>query len=286
MITDRDTNFVYFSSLIKERPALQSFWLYLGKALKKAGIPYGFIENTNDIWCRDYMPVQIAPKAFVQFTFYPSSCDNVKHRHTITNTSLVRLSSSLSGTTTQHPLLMDGGNVVRAANAVVMTEHIFKENKTLAKEEVLSQLKQALQVKQLYIIPSQPHDFTGHADGMVRFVDEHTLLVADYSQELDYWKTRYRNALQKTNLRLIDFPAVNSERKNKGGDYTAHGCYINFAWIGDVILFPQFDLPEDKEALKEVKRIFKDCQVIPVDCADLAEESGVLNCATWNVRIK
>ena len=53
MITDRDTNFVYFSSLIKERPALKSFWLNLEKELQRAGIKYGFIENTNDIWCRD-----------------------------------------------------------------------------------------------------------------------------------------------------------------------------------------------------------------------------------------
>lgn len=285
MITDRDTNFVYFSSLIKERQALKSFWLYLEKTLKRAGIPYGFIENTNDIWCRDYMPVQVAPKAFVQFKYYPSSCDNEKYRPTITDTSQVRLSSPLPGITTQHPLLLDGGNVVRATNAVVMTEHIFKENKTLDKEDVVSQLKRALQVEQLYVIPSQPYDFTGHADGMVRFVDENTLLVADYSQELDYWKTRYRNALQKTGLRLIDFPAVNTKRKNKGGDYTAHGCYINFAWIGDVILFPQFDLLEDNAALKEVKQVFKDYEVIPVPAADIAEDGGVLNCATWNVQI-
>jgi agmatine deiminase len=283
MITDRDTNYVYFSSLIKERPALKSFWQDLEKELKRAGIAYGFIENTKDIWCRDYMPVQVAPKQFVQFKYFPSYCDTVKYRPTITNTTQVKLSNPQSSTTRQHPLLLDGGNVVRSSNAVVITERIFKENKALTKENVLSQLKQALQVEQLYLIPSQPGDFTGHSDGMVRFINDHTLLVADYSEEKDYWKTKYRNALQKTGLRLLDFPAVNTERKSKEGHYTAHGCYINFAWIGDIILFPQFDLPEDKEALKEANRIFKDYQVIPVPSADLAEDGGVLNCATWNV---
>ncbi|PKV75299.1 agmatine deiminase family protein [Pontibacter ramchanderi] len=285
MITDRDTNFVYFSSLIKERPALKSFWRYLEKELHRAGINYGFIENTNDIWCRDYMPVQVAPKAFVQFKYYPSYCDTIKYRPSITDTAQVQLSNPLPGTSIQHPLLLDGGNVVRSRNAVVMTERIFKENKTIAKEDVIAQLKQALQVEQLYLIPSQPYDFTGHSDGMVRFVDNHTLLVADYNEELDYWKTKYRNALQKTELRLLDFPAVNTERKSKEGNYTAHGCYINFAQIGDVILFPQFDLPEDKEAFKEAKRIFKNCQVIPVASGELAEDGGVLNCVTWNVRV-
>lgn len=285
MISDRDTNFVYFSSLIKERPALKSFWRNLEKKLQRAGIPYGFIENTNDIWCRDYMPVQVAPKAFMQFKYYPSYCDTVKYRPTITDTTQVQVSTPLPGSTVQHPLLLDGGNVVRSGNAVVMTERIFKENKAIAKENVLAQLKQALQVEQLYLIPSQPGDFTGHSDGMVRFVDDHTLLVADYSGEKDYWKTRYSNALKKTGLHLIEFPAVNTERKSKEGNYTAHGCYINFAQIGDVILFPEFGLPEDKEALSEVKRIFKDYRVIPVPSGELAEDGGVLNCATWNVRV-
>ncbi|SIQ99463.1 agmatine deiminase family protein [Pontibacter lucknowensis] len=284
MINDRDTNFVYFSSLIKERPALKSFWLYLEKQLHRAGIDYGFIENTNDIWCRDYMPVQISPKAFVQFKYYPSYCNTVKYRPSITDTAQVQLSNPLPGTTVQHPLLLDGGNVVRSGNTVVMTDRVFKENKTIAKEDVIAQLKQALQVEKLYLIPSQPYDFTGHSDGMVRFVDDHTLLVADYRGELDYWKTRYRNALQKTGLRLIEFPAAPVKEKNKNGDYPATRCYINFAWIGDVILFPQFDMPEDEEALKEAKRIFNGCQVIPVPSAVLAEDGGVLNCATWNVK--
>ncbi|SFG29752.1 agmatine deiminase family protein [Pontibacter chinhatensis] len=285
MVTDRDTNFVFFSSLISERPELKSFWLYLEKILRRAGIGYGFIENTRDIWCRDYMPVQVAPKQFVQFTYSPSYCNTNKYRHLITDTTRVQLSTPLAVTPLHNTLVIDGGNVVRSGNAVVMTERVFKENKALMKETVTARLTQALKVEHLYFIPSQPYDMTGHSDGMVRFMDDHTLLVADFSRELDYWKTTYRNALQKTGLRLIDLPAVNTYVKNTQGDYTAIGCYINFAWIGNVILFPQFDLSEDKEALKEAKLIFRDYKVIPVPSSELAIDGGVLNCATWNVRV-
>jgi agmatine deiminase len=284
MVTDRDTNFVFFSSLIKERPELQSFWKYLEKTLKRAGIEYGFIENSNDIWCRDYMPVQVAPKQFVQFTYCPSYCNTNKYRHLITDTSQVKLSVPLAGKTVNHSLVIDGGNIVRSSNAVVMTERIFKENKEADKEVLVAQLKQVINVEQLHLAPSQPYDMTGHSDGMVRFVDDNTLLVADYSGEPDYWKNRYRNALQKTGLHLIEFPTVNTSIKNSKGDYTAIGCYINFAWIGEVILFPQFDLPEDKDALKQAQSIFKGYTVIPVPASELAVDGGVLNCATWNVR--
>lgn len=285
MVTDRDTNFVFFSSLVRERPELKSFWLYLERMLRRAGIGYGFIENTSDIWCRDYMPVQVAPKQFVQFTYSPSYCNTNKYRHLITDTVQVQLSAPLAGTTLRNSLVIDGGNVVCSGNTVVMTERVFKENKGIAKADLIAQLKQALQVEHLYLILSQPYDMTGHSDGMVRFVDDQTLLIADYSKELDYWKTRYRNALQKTGLRLIELPAVSTDVKNSKGDYTAIGCYINFAWIGEVILFPQFDLPEDKEALREAKRIFQSYHIIPVPAAALAMDGGVLNCATWNVRV-
>ncbi|MCP2044413.1 agmatine deiminase family protein [Pontibacter sp. HSC-36F09] len=285
MITDRDTNFVYFSNLIKERPALYEFWLYLEKALERAGIGYGFIENTSDIWCRDYMPVQVTKDKFVQFKYYPSYCDNDEYRHTITDTSQVQLKSLLAGSKLQHPLVLDGGNVVRSGNAVILTERIFSENKKLAKEDVIAQLQHALQVEELYLIPEQPDDMTGHSDGMVRFLDDHTLLVADYEKHSKSWKARYERTLRRTGLQLVKFPNVLSEERDDDGEYTAIGCYINFAWIGKVILFPQFDIPEDAEALQTARSIFSDYEVIPIPARELAIDGGVLNCVTWNVQV-
>jgi agmatine deiminase len=284
MITDRETNFVYFSSLIKERPEIKNFWLYLEKELQRAGIGYGFIENTNDIWCRDYMPVQVKADILVQFQYYPSYCNHDKWRHLITDTDQVVLSAEVPAAKKQSPLVLDGGNVVKAGNAAVITDRIFKENAGNTKE-ILKQIKDLLQVEHLYLIPAQPYDMTGHADGMVRFLDDHTLLVADYKKHSPSWKARYERALQQTGLKLIEFPNVFSTVRNKEKALTAIGCYINFAWIGNVILFPQFDLPEDEEALQTARRIFNGYEVIPVPARELAIDGGVLNCVTWNVRV-
>jgi agmatine deiminase len=284
MITDRDTNYVFFSSLIKERTELKTFWRYLEKTLKKACINYSFIDGTSDLWCRDYMPVQIAKDEYVQFVFDPSYYKTKKYKHLLTDTQKVKYNAACGMAIQNSPILLDGGNLVRSRNTVVLTERAVKENKT-TKEELLPKLKQVLKVENVHFIPAQPNETSGHSDGMVRLLDDHTLLVADYQQEQLYWKTKYERALKNTGLQLIPFPGVTTEIKNNKGEYTAIGCYINFAWIGNTILFPQFNIAEDKEALREAKQIFKDCSILPVPTAELAMFCGVLNCATWNINI-
>lgn len=55
MIADYETNVVYFSSwLEKEYPKI---YIDLVTVLKKNNVAYDIIPCTNDIWCRDYMPV-------------------------------------------------------------------------------------------------------------------------------------------------------------------------------------------------------------------------------------
>ena len=42
------------------------------RIFKKHHINYSFIKETKDIWCRDYMPVQIESEKFIQFRYDPS----------------------------------------------------------------------------------------------------------------------------------------------------------------------------------------------------------------------
>ena len=63
MIADYETNVVYFSSwLEKEYPKI---YIDLVTVLKKNNVAYDIIPCTNDIWCRDYMPVQIDEDRFL-----------------------------------------------------------------------------------------------------------------------------------------------------------------------------------------------------------------------------
>ena len=81
MITDNETNFVYFSDLLpQEHPFI--FEEIIGK-LEKNKIAYGLLSDTKDIWCRDYMPIQTDKNSFVSFKYKPSYLESENDKRSI-----------------------------------------------------------------------------------------------------------------------------------------------------------------------------------------------------------
>jgi agmatine deiminase len=69
MITDSQTNAVYFSSLLPAKcPELNA---HITEALRKRGVPFGYLSETRDIWCRDYMPIQVDKDHLVSYNYTP-----------------------------------------------------------------------------------------------------------------------------------------------------------------------------------------------------------------------
>ncbi|GAB6162128.1 hypothetical protein JCM12298_12870 [Desulfothermus naphthae] len=69
MVPEGKTNFLYFSDLLPSKYPI--FWRNLAEILQQAEINYNFLAHTKDIWCRDYMPVQIDKNEFIQFKYDP-----------------------------------------------------------------------------------------------------------------------------------------------------------------------------------------------------------------------
>jgi agmatine deiminase len=284
MITDKETNFVYFSSLIKENEKYTPFWKRLVPILNENQIGYGFIENTRDIWCRDYMPIQKQTNEFIQFEYFPDYYLTPKHIAKLTIPAETRIIDKILSEKSK--IILDGGNIIKSKKNIILTDKVFIENSNLDSNTVISSLKKELNVENVFIIPRAPYEMTGHADGMVRFINETDLLVADYSTESESWKRKMDNALEKTGLNVFSYPNELVNEKNENGDYVARGVYINFAQIGNVILLPQFGLKTDLIALERTKELFSDCQVLPINSNEIAVDGGVLNCITWNIRIE
>ncbi len=79
----------------------------------------------------------------------------------------------------------------------------------------------------------------GHADGMLRFIDENTVLVNQYPKNKDYEQFGYnlRSGLRNAGLHYVEFPY--SAWQNKDAN-DATGCYINFLEIDRYIFYPTF----------------------------------------------
>ena len=197
MITYFETNKLYLSSILKTEKYL-TFWTDLEKILTNYRIKPEFIDGTRDLWCRDYMPVQVTEKEFVQFKYLPD--------YYLTHDFIDRLTiqkemqyNKPHGINIKHvDLIVDGGNIVKNKSKAIMTKKVFEENKQRADYVVFDMLTKSLKVEELYFIPVQPYDLTGHSDGMVRFLDENTLLVNDFSKDSTSWRKLMYNALKLT----------------------------------------------------------------------------------------
>ena len=61
---------VYLSEKLRER--YPDSCKRLTQILEKNTVDYSFLKGTEDIWCRDYMPVQNASGQLIQFDYNPS----------------------------------------------------------------------------------------------------------------------------------------------------------------------------------------------------------------------
>src|SRR4051812_14801141 len=77
MVSDQDTSEAYISDLLPQRHGS------VAEDLRKAlGSRLKIIQGTKDIWCRDYMPVQVAQDRFVQFHYCPDYLKGYPHERT------------------------------------------------------------------------------------------------------------------------------------------------------------------------------------------------------------
>ena len=279
MITDQETNLVYFSGLLPKRHPV--FFNELKAILQRKGIEYGFLPHTKDIWCRDYMSVQVSKSQFVQFKYRPSYLTHYKkYRKTITDAAdtcrAIWIDSELSD------IKIDGGNIVKSRNKVIMTERIYAENRRFSRKELIGKLKTLLKVKQVIVVPECPGDRYGHADGMIRFVDgikdEETVLVNDLSGESVKFFSEFHRMLSRQGLFPVLLPYT--AYRNKGDDAT--GIYVNYFQVGKVVIYPVYGIKEDALAHKVFERYFGP-NVFPIRANAIAKKGGVLNCVSWNL---
>ena len=83
MITDPETNFLYLSGKLEQD--YNDFYNHLILLLVDLDIKHGILPNTNDIWARDYLPIQVSEDNFVQFKYDPGYLYEKNLKHTITD---------------------------------------------------------------------------------------------------------------------------------------------------------------------------------------------------------
>ena len=123
MITDNKKNFIYLADTLPSK--MPSFYKHFVKAIATAGLEYGILKGTSDIWAVDYMPVQLADNQFVQYIFKPDYLTTRKYFHLITDAERVWNNLGLETEVVSCDLVLDGGNLVYEKDTLIVTDKVF-----------------------------------------------------------------------------------------------------------------------------------------------------------------
>jgi agmatine deiminase len=276
MITDDQTNFVWFSQLLQDLFPVES--LKITSILKSFGIQHDFLKATNDIWCRDYMPVQVSQDKFIQFKYNPWYLnDTPKNKKLKSNPRKVNQANNIQAV--YKNINLDGGNVVRWHNKVIITDRIFEENPQYDRTKLLSILENLLMTK-VIIVPKSPDDVYGHADGMLRFLDENNVIGNDIRYEDKNWQMAFKKVHRENNLEMIPLPCL---WKKSLPPESAWGIYVNYLHVGKLIILPAFNPKKDKFVFNKFTTNFPSSTIRMVEMDAIAHNGGLLNCISWNI---
>jgi agmatine deiminase len=275
MVTDNETNKLYLSDVLsKQQP---DFFDRFIKILDECKIKHSILRHTKDIWAVDYMPIQIENNRFIQFVYNPDYLQSQKWLKTISDVD--KICKTIGIRPIKSKILLDGGNVIRTTDKVIMCDKIFLENSNFTRKQLIKELQELFQVEQLIFVPQQPKDYTGHSDGMIRFLDSETVIINAYLNEKSHFTRAFYIALHNANLNYVEIPYDPHAKSSQ-----ANGYYINYLQMEDVIIMPTFGTKYDEMAFRQFEQLFYGQKIATIDCNEIANKGGVLNCITWNIQ--
>lgn len=274
MVLDSQTNKVFISECTFEQyPIITRRLLNL---LEHCGVSYDLLRKTLDGWCRDYMPIQVGKDHFVQYRYYPNYMLNPKDCAYITDPTAQL--EALGIRTTRTDIIIDGGNVIKCADCVIMTDKVFRENiHTYSKERLVNELENLFQCDILFL-PWDDNEKYGHSDGIVRYLGGNDVLMTNYYDfDRKMADVYYDKLSRRFNVKVLSYDVEKVDKYS--------WAYINFLQTKDIIVIPAFGREEDNQAKEQIEACFPQYKgkIFQVRVNGYVKDGGALNCVTWNI---
>lgn len=300
LITDELTNTCFFSERLLEYPGGEN----VVHRVIESGIEVRLLQGTRDVWCRDYMPIQIEERKFVSYEYTPDYLNNPRDINFQTNPA--RICRNLGIDVLPSGIILDGGNVVKTSKGIIMVDKIVRENSHIRKSILIDRLEEYFD-NEIILLAWDREEKYGHADGIVREISNGKVLMTNYHQYDKNYATKFEKILSKHfDIEMLDYDVQKPCKYN--------WCYINFLRLGNKLFLPQLTwedysgpknaacphegrnfqlkhkwyhhhIEEDSMALEQFQRIFPKCEIIQVSCPQIVENGGALNCVSWNVKL-
>lgn len=186
MIADWQTNKIHLSG------KLYADFPEVSKRIESKLIGFGYkpeiLPNTYDIWARDYMPIQIANGKYLEYRYDPDylqgNSEEIETRELKTYPDIV--CDTIGLRTIKTDIIIDGGNVVKSENAIILTDKVVWENERhYSEKQLINKLHDLFEVDKVVLIPWDEECEYGHVDGMLRFVNNEKVLISGFYEKSD-----------------------------------------------------------------------------------------------------
>jgi agmatine deiminase len=125
VVTDAQTNLLFLADTLPVH--FPVFYYELKRVLDEVNVKCQLLPDTKDIWAVDFMPVQVTTDKFVQFVYRPDYLQSKRWIETISDGG--KIAGSLGIQTQVSKIILDGGNIIKTSNKVILCDKILKENR-------------------------------------------------------------------------------------------------------------------------------------------------------------
>ncbi|WP_320112040.1 agmatine deiminase family protein [Draconibacterium orientale] len=281
MISDKETNKIFFSNRLKLD--FPNTCAEIEQTLNSYGITPDFLPETKDIWARDYMPIQTSKDMFIEYRYDPDYLQGTDKNRRELKTYPDIVCDAIKLPTKKIDIILDGGNVVKSKNTIILTDKVVEENKrNYSKHQLLDKLHEVFQVDKVVLIPWDDKCEFGHSDGMLRFINDDTVLISGFYDTTDIeFKEYLVKSLKRANLKWEWLRCSNNEQEK-------NIAYINFLQTKDLILIPKLNADEDDKAFEQISKHYNDYtmnnKIAQVDMTEIVKMKGALNCISWTIK--
>ncbi len=250
-------------------------------------------HQTDDTWARDCSALSIEQNNTIKLLDFKFTGWGGKFEAQKDNAMTQAIQKEYENEVESIDFILEGGAVESNGEGLLLTTSQCmlnpNRNSSFTKEQVTQKLKDSFGVDNILYLHHgylAGDDTDSHIDTLARFIDSKTILYVqckdredEHYRELQLMEKELETFAQEYNLTLIALPM--SEAIYFEGERLP-ATYANFLFINGAVLVPTYGVKEDEKALNIFREIFKDRDIIGIDCQTLIKQHGSLHCVTMN----
>ncbi len=250
----------------------------------------------DDSWCRDSGPTFLIDgeggRAGVQWRFNAWGTKYTPFE----NDAMVatRILKSLDLKTYTAPLTLEGGAIhVDGRGTLIATEQcLLNENRNpeLTRQQIEARLALYLGVLRIVWLGDglKDDETDGHVDNVACFAPGGRVVMSVPRDRSDAnWPAMSDNLArlheardaQGRAMEVVELPLPYEARKRHDGS-RLEMSYVNYALANGAVILPAFDDKADEEALRILRDVFPEREIVQIDAQAIVEGGGGLHCIT------